>query len=230
MTSYVAQMGRVSVALLTIPASIPGKPQPVAAPLVYARAYDVFARSVEDDLPTVRAVVGQFVRRVSRDCPDAVVGAPHNAQASEVTLAILGVVEIVITGPEKAAMRQFIHVTSHLRWNDEKLARMVRRYNRSLRAEASLAVPDLCADLKKWVTGSFDTLPPDIVRVNRQSMGRPDGPPRLLTKYVGTNGKNILRRARDTVGKIERAELTMGLQAWTDIVRAVGLSGDRVSG
>jgi hypothetical protein len=208
--------------------SASGKPETVAAPRLYVRAYDDFARTVERALPAVSAVVGQFVRRVGRECPDAVAGAPENSQMNEVSLAILGAVEGAMTGPEKPAMIKFIRTTRRLRWNDRKLAGLVGRYNRSLRAEIALAVPDLCADLKEWAASSFHVLPAGILKVNRQSTGRPDGALSLLARYVGANGKAVLRQARQAVWKIERAELKMGLDAWADILRIVGLqNGDR---
>ncbi len=131
---------------------------------------------------------------------------------------VLGAVSIVMSSPDRWAIMHFVKAVKSLRWSDDVLTHLVRAYASRLDAEAKLSVPDLCSDIRAWVTTGYEKVSNRVKQFNDQEV-----PVHLLTLYTSPREATVLEVIKRVQNKLEIAELRAGLRAWSQIIGAVGL-------
>jgi len=216
-----------ALALAVAPASALAKPDDVAATRAYIRAHYVFVQAVKAKLAAEQAAAAALVSEVRSRCANVVAGSPRNEDATALSAEVLIVVSDAMLTQDRAAIMHFLGAVKSLRWSSSTLTHAVARYAATLKAEVALKPPNLCSDLSAWAATGFLTLPVSVTRSNQESeaaaAGPQEVPPRLLAPYTRSDDKTILHRTKLLEQEVEAAALKTGLQAWSQILSAVGL-------
>jgi hypothetical protein len=213
--------------LLVMSATALAKPDNVAPTQAYIRAYHVLWNTIKARLPAQRKAAADLVSKISNQCPGDLAGSPRNAASTELSLEALGAVSIVMSAPDRPAIVHFARSVKGLQWSSPKLTRIVKAYAAKLKAEAALPAPNLCSDTQAWALTGFLTLPVSVTRFNQLSNSAEKGPDevpsRLFVSNTDLREKRILHNLKHLEIETEAVELTIGVYAWAQILKAVDL-------
>jgi hypothetical protein len=141
------------------------EPGDVAATQAYLKAKYIETHAEAAGVPAGLAAMEALGKKLNAECPGVLANAPHSApgqQPSKSQLEISEEVLIVVLGTfertEHSALARFAHVVGRLRWTNRAFTRLVRSYAAEQAAQSGLQPPDLCADLKAWVTSGYQTV------------------------------------------------------------------------
>jgi hypothetical protein len=147
----------------------------VAATRAYLRAKEVEVRAEVAAYPAAIKTLEALDERLAGECPGVLAGAPHHVKGAPVKEPEANIIqELLITvlgAPERsehAIMERFARTVGHLRWSKGKLTRLVHSYAAERAAQSALRPPNLCADLKAWVTSGYRTISADTTRYMHQ--------------------------------------------------------------
>lgn len=141
------------------PASAAADAADVAATQTYVQANYALVRYFTSHIPAARAELSSVLAGVRRECPSAAAGSPENVDSEQLSNEVIGTMVTTVIQRNLPPIRTAIRATEHLRWSNGALTRAIQAYVAKGKALASLAVPHLCADVKAWVAGAFETLP-----------------------------------------------------------------------
>lgn len=166
-------MGRLTVLVAMIAAALSATlpAQAAAAPVsrgdaaataAYLRAQLRATREEASGLPEGVAALEALGTSLQRECPGVLSGAPGPAPGAkpsasavqineEIEDAALGVAQ----HPEYRRLRRFAVTVSSLRWSNLALTRLVHSSTAAEAAKAQVPLPDLCGDLRAWVSSGY---------------------------------------------------------------------------
>jgi hypothetical protein len=198
------------------------------ATLTYLRAIRAVLHEVSVHLPAAGAAVNSFVGSVTAECPNVIANAPSGEDLNKLVQEMESAVGATLEHPNKRAWLKFARKVGYLRWSSRKLTRMVDRFGATSRAEAGLAPPDLCADLRDWVRSGYSMLPPDTATFLRETSGY--APMEdilvLLAPYARARTRTLLRDVRHLEATTLRSVLGVGLPALFRLQQGLGLQGN----
>lgn len=225
------EIGVLVVAILAsamTPSEALAKQNDVAATRAYIHARYSFEKSAKAELPVERAAASTLVKEIRDSCPNVAAHSPHDEQAAILNTEILVVVSDSLLRLDHAAIRRFVGVVEKLRWSNSALTRAAAQYVQKLKGELALKAPNLCSDLGAWRASGFRTLRPDVVRSIREaeavSTGREEVPTHLLSPYTRPDDRALLHRTTLLESQVGDALVKLGLQASSQISKAVGLT------
>ncbi len=85
--------------------------------------------------------------------------APQNHDSEQLTNEVVGALTIAAYQPDTDSMGAFARAVRGLHWSNRMLTHTVRTYATKLQGFATLAPPDICADVKAWAAGGFRRCP-----------------------------------------------------------------------
>jgi len=152
--------GVACVASLVVcaPALAAGRPGDAAATLAYVRASALFERRVYAETPASVAAVEARASEIASECPSALTYAPRDAAFQEITEETDLSVLYAWVAPVRSATLDLAHAIAHLRWSSGRLTRLVRSQAVAERSTATLALPDVCAEIAAWSASAYATL------------------------------------------------------------------------
>jgi hypothetical protein len=166
-------------------------------------------------------VLGQ----VRRECPGAAAGSPQDPESTQMSNEVIGAMVLSAYRLDLPAIQRFIARTSRLTWSDGRLRRAVRAYDAHLRVLVRLHPPQLCADVRAWVAGSYRALPASTVSFDRQFMPAwvaigmlPGG----LKAHLSPQDGSAFARAQAIEVEITDAE-ARAVESWGKIMNELGL-------
>jgi hypothetical protein len=130
---------------------------------VATRAYlslaDAYDRSTYAELGVIVAAIEARGSEIGGECPSVLTYAPRDAAFAELgeeaaTTAFFGGLV-----PERPMSLRLAQAIEHLKWSDRRLTRLVRVEVAEERANATLALPDVCADIAAWKASRYAALP-----------------------------------------------------------------------
>ncbi len=174
----------------------------------YLQADLAQTRAEVTGLPTAVAAIEALRGRLQVECPGVLAGAPKPAQGSEPSSSAIEIGEdeqAAVFGmaehTEYLRRRGFAHAVSHLRWSDRLLTRLIHSYAAEEAAQAEIPPPDLCSDMRAWVSSGYQTVSAATERyVHRESVlsGETNGVEgaimHKLTRYENQADRHIARK------------------------------------
>jgi hypothetical protein len=128
------------------------------------------------------------------------------------------------------------HAIEHLRWSDRRLTRLVRAEVAEERAIATLALPDVCADIAAWKASGYAALPQSAARfltrvyaieslsvVGQSEEFREAAIMRLLRPYERPAERQTARRIERLEAQIGRRLTAAGAIARKKLAAAFGV-------
>jgi hypothetical protein len=191
----------------------------------YARADLALVLAAKSHLRAAEAAPLKVLAQVRRECPGAAAGSPQDPESTQMSNEVIGAMVLSAYHLDVPAIERFIARTSRLPWGDGRLRRSVRTYAANLRVLLRLPAPQLCADVRAWVAGSYTALPASTVSFDRQFMPAwvaigmlPGG----LKAHLGPQDRTAFARAQAIELQITDAE-ARAVESWGRIMNELGL-------
>jgi hypothetical protein len=182
-------------------------PGDVAATSAYLRAASAALRAAVARLPATNAAVVGLTHRIVGECPLAAAGSPQNEDSEQISNELVGALTVTGYRTEAGPIAAFAHAVKGLHWSNRRLTRAVRTSAAKLRGLSTLAVPEVCGDVRAWAAAGFRTLPAGTVQFDKRysavDVEAEEVPLRLLAPYERGSDGALVRR-------IERFEATLG--------------------
>ena len=110
-------------------------------------------------IPAAKAEIAGVLAGVRRECPLAASGSPENVDAEQLSDEVVGTMVTTVVQRNLPATLSAIRATASLHWSDGALNKSIHVYLTKAKALTTLAVPNLCGDVKEWAASAFKTLP-----------------------------------------------------------------------
>ena len=138
-----------------------------AATHAYLEATIAMKQALAAEVPAELQGITAFGERIKADCPDVLSGAPPQVKdeptnesdfqiSLEVTFATLGAAEDV----QHHALARYATTVRRLRWSNLRLTKLLRSLATEQAVQSAIPSPNLCADLRFWVTSGYTAVSP----------------------------------------------------------------------
>jgi hypothetical protein len=219
----------VGLALVTLPAAAAARPLDVASTRAYVRADNALTRSAKAHLPIAESNIRGLIRRVGRECPKIASGSPQNPEAELIYEEAVAAVTGMVYHADLAAIVRFTNTAGGLSWSSPRVTRIVHGYATRLRALATLAPPDVCADTRAWVSSGYTSLPASTtLAVQRLKAGEAAGPSELpsglLAPYERANESKTIAETARLEARLQETEANQGTAYLSKIVGVLELN------
>lgn len=214
------------IALAGLPASALGAPRDVASTNSFVHANYTLLRIARAHLSAAEAAPRRVLAQVRRECPQAAAASPQNGDSTQLSNEIIGAMVISAYHLDLPALHRFIASADHLRWSDPRLTRSVHSYVTNLSVLARLAPPQLCADVRAWVSSGYLTLASATVSFDRVFVPAWVGiglHPKGLDSLAGAQQRGLLKRSDALVVALADGE-ARAVETWGAIMDELGLS------
>jgi hypothetical protein len=208
------------------PATASASSVDIASTHSYIRAGYALARASVARIKLAQARVKALNRRLGRECPQAGAGSPENEASQPMSYEVAVALWSVSYGTDAHAIRSFWSTVKRLRWSNPNVTRSARHYARSLLELATLALPDLCGDVRAWSATNFQTMPPNVLALTRrvEAIEPEPVPQRLLARYEQPADRSIVTRTERLETKLTNAETVLGYDDWEAVLGTLGLN------
>jgi len=225
-SSMMALVAAVALGLGLAPAGAIASSADVAATHAYIQANYALARAAEAEAGGTQASVVLLKQRFGRECPNVGAGSPQNEESQKLSYEAAGALWSAGYGANAGPIRAFARKVKPLRWSNPKLTRIAQSYARSLLELATLALPDLCGDVRAWTASGFKTVPAATTSLDRRAEGIETKtiPPRLLAPYEQPADRGILARTTRLETKLLQTETVVGFSDWDLVLGTLGLN------
>jgi hypothetical protein len=186
--------------------------QDAAATQALARATNTLVRAASPDVDRGLTAVKRFAGQLAAQCPRVAAGSPQNHDSEQLDDELIGTLTIVGYRTAATPIAAFARAVRGLHWSNRTLTHTVATFATKLRELSTLAIPNLCADIKTWSAGGFNALPPDTVPFVRHYLAvTPEAEEvplmeRLLMPYATPSDFPILRRVEHLEARLGEAE------------------------
>ena len=125
----------------------------------YLQADFRLVQTAAGHLGTGEAAINGVLAHVRQSCPAAAAGSPQDSQSTQLSNELIGAMVISAIRTDLPSIRTFLRTAGSLRWSNRGVTSAVQGYVSKLRTMSTLAVPDVCADVKSWAASGFKTVP-----------------------------------------------------------------------
>jgi hypothetical protein len=218
----------VALALAFAPAAAFARSGNEAATQALARATNTLVLAATPDVPRGLAAVKRYASGLTGECSAAAVGSPQNHDSEQLDDELIGAMTVVGYHTAAGPIATFAHAVRGLRWSNRTLTRTVKAFSTKLRELSTLAVPDVCGDVKAWAASGFKTLPastePFVAHYLAVTPEAEEVPLmiRLLTPYATPSDFPILRRVERLETKLGEAEAA-AVETYSRVIIALEL-------
>lgn len=207
------RLASILLALLTLaaaPSAALAKPGDAAATRVYIEANYNLVRAARSHLATGQAALKSLVSKITGQCPRAAAESPQNHDSEQLSNEVVGAMTLVAYHPDTAAMGAFARAVGGLRWSNRRLTHIVRTYAAQLKGLTTLAMPDVCGDVRAWAGSGFQRLPASTVQFDKRyyadDIEAEEVPLRLLAPYESAGEATIVHRTKRLEAPLAEAE------------------------
>lgn len=203
----------------------------------YLHATYAYERRAYAELAAIVAAIETRANEIARECPSALTYSPRDtafeALGEEAELSAL----YAGMAPVRGSMLHLAQAIRRLRWSDRRLTRLVRAQAAAEHATATLALPDLCADIAAWKASAYATLPHGsasfLARVRAIESALSGTTPeesteaeirRLLRPYESPSQRRIAKRVERLERRIDRRLAAAVTVARKKLAAALGVS------
>lgn len=100
--------------------------------------------------------VSRLVASLSRECPDVMAGAPHDEQSEMLAQERFAILALALLPTRPSAT--YVNTVRRIHWSNDKLTRLVRAWVDAEVAQGNRVPPDLCVDMRAWVSNGYHKL------------------------------------------------------------------------
>jgi hypothetical protein len=206
-----------------------------AATRAYLSASDAYALDAFAELRERVAALQARASEISGECPSALTYAPRDEAFADLSDEIVTVVVYSSAVLERSLLLREAREIGHLRWSNSKLTRLVHLEAGEENGVATIALPDVCADIAAWKANAYAVLPQSASSFLARSEAIEDesyvGPSeesretailRLLKPYESPADRHLAQR-------IERLETRTGSRFSSAITAAKAKLGDALA-
>jgi len=192
----------------------------------YLHASDAYALDASAELKGRVAAMEARASEIALECPSALTYAPRDEAFSELSEEIGAVVVYASAAPERSLLLRASKEIGHLSWSNSRLTRFVRLRAAEESGVATIALPDVCAEIAAWKASAYAALPQSASRflarseaieaeafVGPSEESRETAILRLLRPYESPADRRIAER-------VERLEAQSG-RAFSSAISAV---------
>jgi hypothetical protein len=232
----IAGLACVGSLYVSAPALAAGRAD-AAATRAYLGAAEAYEHSTYAEVGVSVAGIEAHASEIGGECPSVLTYAPRDAAFGELGEEAYTTAFFAGTAPERPMLLRLAHTIEHLRWSDRKLTRLVRAEAAEERAIATLALPDVCADIAAWKANGYAALPQGaarfLARVQAIESLSVTGPSeelretaimRLLRPYETRAERRTARRIERLEAQIDRRLNAAGTIAEKKLAAALGVS------
>jgi hypothetical protein len=216
------------VALLAAPALALATPGDVVATQRYVQANYALVQAGNAKLRTVEGVFLNLKAKLGGECASVAANSPQNEDSTQLTNEVIGAVVLSAYDTDQPAGARFTRTVEGLRWSSRKLTSVLQSYATKLKVLNTLAVPNVCADVRAWIASGYQTLPASTVRFDQQFVPNwvaiGELPSGLLAPYERPSQRAVLRRTAQLESKLTEFEAEDGVNTWGDIMDTLVLS------
>lgn len=219
----------LAATLILAATSVPALASPgdVAATRTYIRADYALVHAARANLETSEAALQKLRRRIAAECPKAAAGSPQDRDSEQLSNELVGTMTVVAIQPDKGAVAAFAGTVERLRWSSATLTRKIHSYAMRLRTLSLLPAPDVCADVRAWVTGGYQALPQSAVsfdgRYYKVEVAVGEVPAKLLEPSERPDERPVLARAQRIERQLSEAE-SNAVSTWGHIMESLALN------
>lgn len=164
MRRLIAGLACASVVCLPAPALASVHADDVGATRAYLRADNAYERSTYAEIGVSVAAIEARVGQIGGECPSVLTYAPRDAAFEELGDEAYTTAFFAGTAPARPMLLRLAHAIEQLSWSDQRLTRLVRAEASEERAIATLALPEVCADIAAWKANDYAALPQSTAR------------------------------------------------------------------
>jgi hypothetical protein len=210
------------------PASAPASSGNAASTQSYIQANYALVRAGTAKLGTVTVVLRNTRAQIERECANAALSSPQNPESTELSNEIIGAIVLAAYRTGIPAGNAYIRAAGGLRWSNPRLTSTISSYVAKLKVLRALAPPNVCADVRAWVSSGYQTLTASTVRFDQQFMPNwvaiGELPSQLLAPYLRANQRSLLARSGQLESQLTEFEANDGVNTWSAIMDALGVS------
>lgn len=197
----------------------------MAATHALIAAGDVLARASNASIPVAQASVERFTGRLAAECPGAGAGTPEVEASQPMSYEVAAALWSISYGTAARSIERFASVVKPLRWSIASFNRDVHEFAANLRGLATLALPNLCADIREWTSSGFQSVPRDVLDVDQrvEALTLPEIPWRLVAPYETGRDASLVPYIERAETSLEEAEFVKGQGDWYKALETVGL-------
>jgi hypothetical protein len=216
-----------ALALGAAPACAVAASGAVATTERYIQANYTLVKAGSAKLGAAKAALLGVRHRIEGECAKAAADSPQNSDSTALSNEIIGAIVIAAYRTDLPAGENFIRAAQGLRWSNHALTSTIQSYVDKLKVLNKLAPPNVCADVRAWVAGGYQTLPASTVRFDQEFMpnwvaiGELPG---LLGPYERASQKAVIRRTNQLESQLTEFEAEEGVETWGQIMDALVLS------
>jgi len=203
----------------------------------YLRASETSALAGSAGLKARIAELEARSSQIAGECPGALTYAPRDEAFSRLGEEVVTVAAYASAAPERPALLRTSKEIGHLRWSNSRLTRLVRRRAAEESGAATVALPDVCAEIAAWKASAYVALPQSAGRflarteaIESESYVGPSEVPReafilrLLKPYESPADKRIARRVEHLEDQVGRRVSSAISAVRTKLEKALGSS------
>ena len=199
----------------------------VAATRAYIQADYALVHTARVNLKTSEAALQKLRRQIAAECPKAAAGSPQDTNSEQLSNELVGAMTVVAIQPDKRAVAAFAGTVQRLRWSNATLTRKVHSYATRLKTLSMLPAPNVCADVRAWAAGHYQTLPASAASFDRRyykvEVAVGEVPAKLLAPSEQANERGVLARAARIEGQLSEAEAN-AVYTWGHIMESLALN------
>jgi hypothetical protein len=219
------------------PAPAVARVDDAAATQAYLRASEAYARAHYAAVRASVAAIEAYGNQIAVECPSALTFAPRDQAFEELGEEAIKTSLYTGLAPVRSALLRLVHVLGHLTWSDRTLTQLVRAEAAQEQAHATLALPDVCADIAAWKASAYAALPQDthgfLARLEGLESGSTIGPSeesreaaivRLLRHYERQGQRRAALRIERLLARTSGLLTAAALVARGKLAAALGVS------
>jgi hypothetical protein len=215
------------LALAASPSAALARSENAAATRAYIQANYALVRAARSNLAAGNAALKSLVGQITGECPLAASGSPKDHDSEQLSNEVVGAMTVVAYHPDAAAVGVFARAVGGLHWSNHALTRRVRIYSTQLAGLATLAAPDVCADVQAWVADGYRALPAGTLQFDKRyyavDIEAEEVPLRLFAPYESAGEASLARRTKRLEAPLAQAEAN-AVADYTRILDALELN------
>jgi hypothetical protein len=194
---------RVPLALLAVGGALAASASPASASSnaastqAYLRANYALVQHFAARIPSAEMELNGVLAGVRAECPAAAAGSPEDVDSEQLSNEVIGTMVTSVVQHNLAPILAAIRAVAPLRWSSAALTNSIRAESAKGKVLSTLAIPDLCAEVKAWTASGFQTLPSSTVSFDAQFMPAWVAPgflPAGLSAYESPEERGLARR------------------------------------
>jgi hypothetical protein len=197
----------------------------IASTQAYLQANYTLMSYFTAHIPAAKSEIASVLTGVRHECPLAASGSPQNVDSEQLSNEVVGTMVTTVVQHNLPPALSAIRATEPLRWSNGALNRTIHAYLAKAKALTTLAVPDLCADVKAWAASAFKTLPASTASFDPHFLSwwvAPGDQPAALTHFESSQDAALAHRTTKLEERWTQFEADE-VETWGEIMDALVL-------